>query len=285
MKLLLKRVVELFKQGSMRDARVSVVVPCFNEEPEIVEQSFSSLSLQTFKDFECIVVDESTDPKKAEACRKLCEKDDRFKYIHPEVRLGLAASLNYGFELALGEYIARFDSDDLCDPKRLEKQVDFLDQNREIGIIGSSMRIIDSSGKLMGTRIYPCNHQKIEQQFVYTNAIAHPTVMLRKEIISREQGPYRIDFRFSEDLELWLRLLNKGVRFANLADVLVSYRQDSTYRPAANWEFNARARRMHMSAPYRIQKAMVAGLLSAWASLPKIFQEYIYTRIVFRRHG
>lgn len=285
MRLRLKRVTELLRKGSMCFARVSVVVPCFNEEPEIVEESLSSLRLQTFKDFECIVVDESTDPKKAEACRTLCEKDDRFKYFHPEVRLGLAASLNYGFELAHGEYIARFDSDDVCDPKRLEKQVAFLDKNRETGLVGSSMRVIDSSGIVLATRIYPCNHQKIEQLFVYTNAIAHPTVMMRKEIISRELGPYRCDFRFSEDLELWLRLLKKGVRFANLPDVLVSYRQNSTYRPTANWVFNARARRMHMSAPYRMQKVFVAGLLSIWAVLPKFIQELIYKKIVFRRHG
>lgn len=285
MKLLLKRAIELFKHESVHTARVSVVVPCFNEEADVLEQSLSSLMQQTFKDFECIVIDESDDSKIAETCRELCGKDPRFKYFHPEVRLGLAASLNYGFELARGDYIARFDSDDICDPKRLEKQVAFLNENSEIGIVGSSMRIIDLSGNVLATRVYPSEHQKIEQQFVYANAIAHPTVMLRKDIISREQGPYRTDFRFSEDLELWLRLLKKGVRFANLLDVLVSYRQDSTYRPPANWKFNARARRMHMSAPYRMEKALVAGLLSAWAVLPKFAQESIYKIMVYSRHG
>lgn len=265
--------------------KVSILVPCFNELPHIVEKSLNSLVVQTFTDFECIVIDESTNPSRAEACRSLCEKDARFRYVHPEVRLGLAASLNYGFQLSRGEYIARFDSDDVCDPCRLEKQVFFLDENREIGLIGSSMRIIDSKGCVLAIRSYPCEHDKIEQRFVYTNAIAHPTVMLRKKIICCEKGPYRSDFKFSEDLELWLRLLTNGVRFANLPDVLISYRQDSTYRPAANWKFNARARWMHMSAPYRVQKALVAVLLSAWASLPKFVQECIYKTIVFRKHG
>lgn len=267
----------------MMTPQVSVVVPCFNEETAIVKQSLESLRLQTFRDFECIVIDESTDEKKAEACRSFCETDDRFVYIHPETRLGLAESLNYGFKQARGKYIARFDSDDICHPSRFEKQVAFLDQNQHIGIVGGSMQIINSEGKVLAFRSYPCEHNAIERKFVYANSLAHPAVMIRKDVIRDEEGPYRKDFRFSEDLELWLRLLSKGVKFANLPDLLVDYRQDSTFRPPANWRFNAMARRIHMSAPYRFQKVLIASLLTIWAGLPKIIQELVYKKLIFNR--
>lgn len=269
----------------MNYPKVSIIVPCFNEPSKYILESLNSLKMQTFSEFECLVIDESTIAITVEACAEFCKSDPRFKHLRPNERLGLAASLNYGFGLARGKYVARFDADDVCDPMRLEKQIAFLDQHPEIDIIGSSMRIINSNGKVLATRIYPCDHMKIEQKFVYTNAIAHPTVMLRKDMICREQGPYRPDFRYSEDLELWLRLLAKGVRFANLSDLLVNYRQESTYRPAANWDFNARARRMHMSPPYLMQKVFVAVLLSIWAALPKLVQELIYKKMFFSRHG
>ena len=68
--------------------RVSIVVPSFNELPQIVGASLASVRAQTMEDFECIVVDESTDEHRARACRQFCEADPRFIYVHPSERLG-----------------------------------------------------------------------------------------------------------------------------------------------------------------------------------------------------
>ena len=83
--------------------RVSVIVPAFNESVTVLEESLASLMDQTFDDFECIVVDESTHPDLAQACESICARDARFRYVHPSQRLGLPGSLNLGISIARGE--------------------------------------------------------------------------------------------------------------------------------------------------------------------------------------
>jgi len=262
--------------------RVSVVVPAFNESAEVLAASLGSLRAQTYDDFECVVVDESTRPELAQACRAACELDPRFRYVHPSTRLGLAASLNYGIQLARGELIARFDSDDICMPERLAQQVVYMDAYPEVGVLGGGLEIIAEDGRTLAFRDYPQEHDAIEKRFQTTNAIAHPTVMLRKVLIERHGG-YDADFRYAEDLELWLRLLNCGVRFMNLGSVLVRYRQESTARNRHHWQFNRRARWRNFSSRYLPWR--VAGLLavSAWALLPARLQEPVFKGLLFRR--
>ncbi len=262
--------------------RVSVVVPAFNESAEVLAASLGSLRAQTYDDFECLVVDESTRPELAQACRAACELDPRFRYVRPSVRLGLAASLNRGIELACGELIARFDSDDLCMPERLAQQVAYMDAHPEVGVLGGGLEIIAEDGRTLAFRDYPQDHATIEKRFQTTNAIAHPTVMLRKVLIER-YGGYDADFRYAEDLELWLRLLNCGVRFTNLGNVLVRYRQDSTARSAHNWQFNRRARWRNFSSRYLPRRVVGLLAVSVWSLLPVRLQEQLFKGLLFRR--
>ena len=262
--------------------KVSVIVPSFNESVEALEESLSSLMNQTFVDFECIVVDESTQPKLAQACERICSRDARFRYIHPAQRLGLSGSLNLAISIAQGELIARFDSDDLCAPNRLKLQVAFLEANANIGIVGSWMQIIDRSGNPQCIRRYATEHSSIKRHFIYSNSMGHPTVMFRKAQIEGFNGPYREDFKYSEDLELWLRLISRGVHFANIPECLVLYRQDSTHRSVNNWKFNIKARMLHISSPDRILKIATIVLIAIWALLPKSFCGKFYRKTILR---
>ena len=261
---------------------VSVIVPCFNEDVGLVKQSLVSLRRQTESNFECIFVDESTDSSLSEEYKNICSLDPRFLYIHPERRMGLSGSLNLGISVARGEYIARFDSDDICDVNRIKLQLQFFKNNPTVGVLGGWMRIIDNEGHEISHRKYPVMHDEIVRSFVYTNAIAHPAVMFRREVILTVEGPYRLDFRYSEDLELWLRLLNNGVQFANLSEFLVGYRQQSSSRHRDNWKFNFKARKLHISQPYKFRKYLVLILLRAWVILPNFFQELLYKKMVFK---
>ena len=258
---------------------ISCVVPCFNEDIEVLNLSLSSLREQTFTNFECIVIDESTNKDIAVACIKFCESDPRFLYVHPDKRLGLAASLNMGIQMAKGIFIARFDSDDICRVDRLSQQIEFLKINPEIAVLGSSIEIIDESGKFVSRRTYPLNHAEIEKKFVFSSALAHPTVIFRKKILGEGHLAYDPSFIFSEDLDLWLRLLNKGVKFANLSDALVQYRQHHTSRHKNHWKFNIKARLNNISRPYAIRKLMGILGIAAWSYLPREVQQFIFRYI------
>ncbi|QEL57711.1 glycosyltransferase [Chromobacterium paludis] len=270
----------------MRDLtpRISIVVPTFNEAPHIIRASLESIQRQTFTDYECIVVDESTQPELAEYCRVVCSEDSRFVYIHPNERLGLAKSLNLAISMSRGNLIARFDSDDICISDRLALQVAFLDAHPEVSLVGGALEIINSEGNTLAHRLYPESSSDIAKGMQVTNTIAHPTVMFRKEVFER-YGGYNGDYRFSEDLELWLRWLNAGLKFANLQKVLVQYRQDSTCRNQKHWRYNLKARISNFCIRYLIIRILGIAAIAFWAVLPNPVQEFFFKLLILQRRN
>jgi glycosyltransferase involved in cell wall biosynthesis len=263
---------------------ISFIIPTFNVAPDILEVSLGSIVDQTFKDFEALVIDESTDPSCAEACQTFCERDARFVYVRPPARLGLAGSLNLGISSSKGEFIARFDSDDIARPDRLDKQLAFMRAHPKVGVLGGAMDIINNAGVVKAHRRYPTDHHAIERKFLSTNALAHPTVMMRQSAI-RQVGGYDPSFKYSEDLELWLRMLNQGITMANLPDVLIQYRQEHTNRPTDNWKFNVRARRKNRSARYPVRSFLGIVAISSWNRIPVSVQRMVFKILLLRRHA
>jgi len=261
---------------------VSLVIPVFNEPRVVLEESLGSVTAQTLHDFECIVIDESTDDDARAACREICERDPRFRFIHPDKRIGLAASLNLGISMAQAPLIARFDSDDVCMPQRLALQTQFLSAHPDIGVLGGALEIMDDAGRTLSFRDYPRSHTEIEKRFHTTTAVAHPTVMMRKSVLD-QYGGYDPAFRFSEDLDLWLRFLNNGVRFANLQEVLVCYRQQETRRDPRHWEFNLRARKSNFRFRYLSRRVLGICAISLWRKLPAKVQELVFHGLLLRR--
>lgn len=262
--------------------RVSVVMPSFNEPADVLRESLDSVVAQTMADFECLVIDESTRPEAAQACKALCERDPRFRYIHPDSRIGLAGSLNLGISMSRAPLIARFDSDDICIADRLERQVTFLDSHPEVDVLGGGLEIFSAEIGTIAIRDYPVEALTIERQFQTTTPIAHPTVMMRKSILDRF-GAYDPSFRFAEDLDLWLRLLNRGVRFANLPEVLVRYRQQSTARNPQHWQFNLRARTRNFSHRQLPRRLIGVLAIATWQVIPKPIQEHVFHRLLLRK--
>lgn len=195
--------------------------------------------------------------------------------------MGLAGSLNLGISASSGEYIARFDSDDICVIERFALQSEFLDQNPEIGIVGGFMEMIDESGLLIGWRHYPISHKEIQKKFIFSNALAHPTVMIRKSTLLISGREYDPNFKFAEDLELWLGLLNRGVLFANLPIALVRYRQQTTTRHFRNWIYNIKARIKNLSSPNIPLKIFAILAIITWSLVPKSLQEFIFRKLQF----
>ncbi len=261
---------------------VSVIVPVFNEAPKNLVASLSSIANQSYQDFECIVIDESDEEESATACRIFCECNAKFIYIHPKERLGLAASLNLGISKSKGHYIARFDSDDVCWQNRLQLQVDYLNENPDTGVLGGAIEIIDSVGKHIAYRRYKKSHLWIEVNFQFINSMAHPALMIRRNIFE-SQGLYDESYKLCEDLELWLRFLNKKVKFENLQHVLISYRQQTVDRNKDNWRYNIKARLKNFSSRYFLLRLLGIALVFIWPYFPKIATSKAYLIILYRK--
>ena len=261
--------------------QITFVVPCFNEEPHILTESLGSVALQDFRNFECLVIDESTEPVSKQAVAAICNSDERFRHVVPPQRIGLAGSLNLGISQARGEFIARFDSDDVCLPNRLSLQLDWMIKNPLVDVLGGGLEIIDYEGNTLAFRDYPSDHETISRQFHRTTAVAHPTVLMRTAAL-KAIGGYDPQFRFAEDLDLWLRMLNHGIRFANMPQALVKYRQNNTSRNSDHWRFNLRARKKNFARSHFISRLIGIGLINTWLYTPALVQKQIFSLALLR---
>ena len=261
---------------------LSVVIASFNEPPAVLLESLRSVQAQSLTDFECIVVDDSTKSESADACRAFCEADSRFVYIHPPERLGLSKSLNVGLQATRGRFIARFDADDVNTPDRFQHQMAFLEQHPDVDVVGSNIEITDEKGKTIAFREYPELHTAIARGMHLTATLANPTTMFRREAYDR-MGGYNPEFKFAEDLELWLRWINGGVRFANIQKYLIRYRKQDARRNSTHWRLNLKARTMNFRWDYLPTRVLGIAIVAIWIVLPSWLQAAIFNLALIRK--
>lgn len=197
--------------------RVSVIMPVYNAE-KFLKEAIDSILVQTFSSFELLVIDDgSTD----DSCKIILGyKDSRIRFLRNEKNIGLIHTLNKGINESKGEYIARMDADDVSRADRMLKQVYFLESNPSYGMVGSWCSIINSSKKIE----YHTSHASLQFALLNYCCFVHPSVMLRKSVLTENQLSFDSHFVHSEDYELWTRLLTK-TKAANLPDYLLSYRE------------------------------------------------------------
>jgi glycosyltransferase involved in cell wall biosynthesis len=205
-----------------QNPNVSVIMPVYNSE-QYLRQAIESILNQTYSNFELIIISEyGTNDESLVIIESYLDK--RIRHIHNTVKLGLVKSLNAGLEEAQGEYIARMDADDISLNTRLECQVQFMDNNPEIGVLGTWTEIVDANGRVIEHLEHPTRDVLIKWALFFNCYIAHPTVMFRRAIYERVGG-YDPE-AFNEDYELWLRAA-KITKLANLPNRLVTYRVQS----------------------------------------------------------
>jgi glycosyltransferase involved in cell wall biosynthesis len=144
------------------------------------------------------------------------------KVIELSRNQGLGAALNAGLNACEYEIVARMDSDDLALPQRFEKQLEYLTSNRCVDILGTAVKEMDFSGRIVGKRMVPVDHDSIIAN-LWTCPLIHPTVMFRRTKIL-EVGNYSADLPRRQDYELWFRCAEQGLRFHNLPEILLEYR-------------------------------------------------------------
>ena len=202
--------------------KVTVLMTVYNGLPYLGE-AIASILEQTFKDFEFLIIDDAS----TDGSRSLIESytDARIRLICNEKNMGQTSSLNKGLHLAIGEYVARLDQDDIALPERLEKQVSYMVQHPQVVLLGTWCEFIDEVGNHVRYYRPPTSHQAIVDAFAIRNPFAHPSIMFRRAPV-QEMGGYPADYPFGQDLALWQRL-GYQYRVANLPEELVQIRVHS----------------------------------------------------------
>jgi len=199
---------------------LSVVLAVFNGE-RFLRQALDSVLGQGFAGFELIVVDDGSTDTSPEILAEYGARDPRVR-AHRQSNQGASAALNFGIGLAQAPLIARLDADDLALPGRFERQVRFLGENPAVGMVGGQASIVDDEGREVAPARYPLSDAEIRQAFTATTPFVHSAVTMRKALFE-QAGGYRVAFDNAEDLDLWLRIAERG-ELANLPELVVAYR-------------------------------------------------------------
>jgi glycosyltransferase involved in cell wall biosynthesis len=201
--------------------QLTVIIPVLNGMPYL-KDTLASLEAQSYRNFFVLLWDNgSTDGTVEEASRWIPQRlpgnvvSDRPLELH----LCLAEMV----KLANTEFVARMDADDIALPNRFEKQLRFLCEHTNVLLVGSQMELINQHGDSLGdAQRLPDTYGEILFSFLRGNAIAHPTVMFRREAVLAV-GNYDYP-KPAEDYDLWMRLAITGP-MANLPTNLLKYRR------------------------------------------------------------
>jgi glycosyltransferase involved in cell wall biosynthesis len=185
-----------------------------------VELALRSILTQTYKNWELIVVDDGSTDGTREILSQT--QDSRIRFIQDSSgNIGLAARLNQCVRLARGRYVARMDADDVAYPQRLERQVQFLEDHRDIDLLGTGAVIFKGEGEIVGCYPTACSHEAICRRPWWGFPLAHPTWMGKRDWFASH--PYSDQDIRCEDQVLLLRSFAHS-RFAALEEVLLGYR-------------------------------------------------------------
>jgi len=205
----------------MDKALISVVMPVYNAE-KFLSQAIESVLTQSYKNFEFIIIDDCSTDSSYQISQKYQKNDLRIKLFKNNKNMGVGYTLNQAISKSKDQYLARMDADDIMDPERLIKQINFLKNNKCVVCLGSWMKEINENNEIIGNRTTPLLHKHIYEKMFYEMAIQNPTLMINRNLVPKEFEWCKTD-GILDDLDLLFKLLQYG-EFANIGEFLMLYR-------------------------------------------------------------
>lgn len=199
--------------------KVSVLTPVYRTNEQQLREAIESILNQTFTDFEFILLDDCPEDSREAVIKEY--NDQRIKYLKNEHNLGISAGRNKLIDLASGEYLAIFDHDDISLPERLEKEVKYLDEHPDVGVVSGQAVIFDTKDKSLWK--HPSEDKEIKLALISKCALIHSASMIRKSVLTDNNIRYEAEFSPAEDYAMYGRLI--GItKFHNLPEPVIRYR-------------------------------------------------------------
>ncbi len=205
----------------MNDAKplLTVLMTVRNGMP-FLKEAVQSILNQTYDDFVFLIIDNASDDGTGDYLNSL--NDSRIKTLFYE-EIGIVESLNFGTAKIDTKYTAVMDADDISHPKRLERELSFLERMPNIGLVGTSVEyFLNTDGRKWKVKL-PAENSSIVQALLKNKyVISHPTVMFRTDLM-KKIGGYQKSAYPVPDLDMFLRM-HRVTEFANLSDIFCRYR-------------------------------------------------------------
>ena len=214
---------------------ISVILATHNRE-KYLKRAIESVLRQTYKNIELIVVNDGSTDQTTEILREYTSKDEHVKILTNKESIGFTKSLKRGIEeVSSGEYIARIDDDDFwCDDKKLEKQVQFLQDNQDYVLCGGGVIVVDEKEKEKIRFFQPEKDEDIRKSLLFLSGFVHSSVLFRKGAYLKVGG-YDEQFNLSQDRDLWLKLGRVG-KLYNFQEYFVVYLQSQGGLTHGKWQ-------------------------------------------------
>ena len=263
---------------------ISVIMSTYKEDERLLRESIESILNQTYRDFEYIIIlDYPDNDVHKSVIEEYALKDNRIHFYINEKNMGLTDSLNRGLSLCHGEYIARMDADDISLPDRLERQMKYLEKNH-YDLIGGITEMINENGSLLySIKSVPTDPKKINKALRYSQCIAHPTWLGKKEVFEKNAG-YR-HMPLCEDYDFTLRAVLNGFVISNLNEAVLKYRMTSNSISRSNL-FEQYLYMSYITNEYKNNR--IASVDKAYAYVQQHLNEtdsdkYLKANVIFNR--
>ncbi len=197
-----------------------------------LEAAVESILNQDYEEFHFyIVIDGSVEKKIHEYLVSVASFDERVSLYQASSNLGLSSAMNFIINLIQNssiEYFFRMDADDISIAHRLSTQIAYLDNYKNIDVLGSALIEVDEKGQIVGRRKLPLTHGDIVKFLPKRCSMNHPTVVLRTKLFTAGFR-YNEGLRNTQDYFLWATLVASGYRFANLSQELIQFRRVNNF--------------------------------------------------------
>ena len=196
---------------------VSVITPAYNCA-EYIDECIESVLNQTYQNWEMLIVDDKSTDNTQSIVESYAKKDHRIKLFNQEKNAGAATARNKALELSQGRFVAFLDSDDTWKPNKLERQLEFMLENK-YGFTFTSFEFM-SVKPLDKKKIFRVPEKINYNQYLRNTIIGNLTVIMDKELL----GDIRVEVGYLEDVLTWMKYLRQGHIAYGLDENLAMYR-------------------------------------------------------------
>lgn len=209
--------------------KVTVGIPFYNCE-DFLEDAIKSIIAQTYSNWELILVDDGSKDNSLQIAQEYVAKDKRIRVISDGANKRLPYRLNQIISEAKGKYIARMDADDLIAVDRIEKQVNFLEKNKNFDLVSTGILSVKNDLSFVGYRGSKSNNSpNLEDAILGKTGIIHASILAKAEWYKRNL--YNINNKLAEDYELWLKAyLKNDLAVGFIEDPLYFYREEQNIK-------------------------------------------------------
>lgn len=260
-----------------------------NDELDYLKLALDSIINQTIPCDIFIAADGGLSAKVSSYIEEMLVKvPERIFFTSRAINKGLAVTLNELIDQVLKSpfnysFIARMDSDDICYPQRLEKQLAYFDRNKNVDICGTFCHEFGATFALDVKRL-PCESKALEEFCIVKCPFIHPSVVFRREVLEANVR-YPTNTMLTEDMALWFLLLSKGYSFGNVNEVLLEYRlnENTIYRRRGflkGWsEFRLRFYYMFKLKAFSIKNILLIAARLGFHVLPTSVLKLAYKKL------